>query len=203
MFFKTGGVVFYFCTNTRATRGKTNSLRTNQSVWTEKLKPASFYLSNSPIVVLMNTCCPFSLVCGFIVVISQIKCGNMCSSITLHILCAVLKSSLCRRHWILFFLFFALFFSKLASFTQMKEAFVRTCSAFEFSKRKVKWLIELTMVNDTLFQCRSYLDDVVCTLSCGCWCVCLKFPVSDASGCLSPAISCSISLLRFSLNFCN
>jgi len=112
MFFKTGGVVFYFCTNTRATRGKTNSLRTNQSVWTEKLKPASFYLSNSPIVVLMNTCCPFSLVCGFIVVISQIKCGNMCSSITLHILCAVLKSSLCRRHWILFFLFFALFFFK-------------------------------------------------------------------------------------------
>jgi len=136
MFFKTGGVVFYFCKNTRATRGKTNSLRTNQSVWTEKLKPASFYLSNNPIVVLMNTCCPFSLVCGFIVVISQIKFGNMCSSITLHTLCAVLKSSLCRRHWILFFLFFALFFSKLASFMQMKDAFVRTCSAFEFSKRK-------------------------------------------------------------------
>lgn len=82
----------FFCasTNSWTTRGKTNSLALNQWIWTEQLATRFFSLSKNTIVLLMNTCCSFHKFCGFIVVVSQIKRGNMCASITLHTSCVLL-----------------------------------------------------------------------------------------------------------------
>lgn len=78
----------------------------------------------------------------------------------------------CGVDYEFYFSFIFALFSKRASAMLMKDASLRTCSAFGFPKRKESktTLIELTIPSDTFFSCYIIhdVDDVVSTLSLKC-----------------------------------
>lgn len=91
-----------YWSNSRTTRGKTNSSHASISSHTNKLVPA-YFLFQEVHCVANEHLFFLSLICGFIV----IKRANMCASIArpIHTSCVFFVKRAMNHHWILLFLF--------------------------------------------------------------------------------------------------